>query len=85
MAVATITSKGQMTLPKAIRERLGLKPGDQVELTPTEDGLVTMRARRRRPLSEVLGTLPNNGVRLTIEEMDEAIAQAVTERFMRGR
>ena len=34
MATATMTSKGQLTVPKEIRERLGCEPGDKVELVP---------------------------------------------------
>jgi antitoxin PrlF len=85
MVVATLTSKGQMTLPKAIRERLGLKPGDQVELTPTEDGRVVMSPRRRLSVRDLFGMLPSHGVSVSIDEMDEAIASHAVERFERSR
>ena len=44
MADATITSKGQVTIPKPVRDRLGLKAGDQVEFVE-ENGLVRVRKK----------------------------------------
>ena len=44
---ATITSKGQITIPLAIRERLGLKTGDQLEFDETAPILVARRAVNR--------------------------------------
>lgn len=85
MATATMTSKGQLTVPKEIRDRLGLKPGDKVELVPYGEQAVTLRKRRSVPLRELFGSLPNNGVSLTLEEMDDAIAAAVAERVERSR
>ena len=85
MAVATMTSKGQLTVPKEIRDRLGLAPGDKVELVPCGERAVTMRKRRSVPLRELFGSLPTNGGKLTVEEMDDAIAAAVTERHERSR
>ena len=42
---STLTSKGQTTVPKAIRERLRLKPGDRITFTPMPDGTVLMRVK----------------------------------------
>lgn len=44
MAKSTITSKGQTTIPKEVRERLGLRPGDELEFTE-EDGVFRLRKR----------------------------------------
>ncbi|GBF06395.1 hypothetical protein DAERI_080186 [Deinococcus aerius] len=55
---ATVTSKGQITLPKDLREALHLKAGSQVKFVKRgEDVTVTPAARRRRSLREALGTL----------------------------
>ena len=43
MEVATLTAKGQVTVPKAVREALGLRQGDQLSLE-LEDGSVRVRA-----------------------------------------
>jgi AbrB family looped-hinge helix DNA binding protein len=48
MPSTTLTSKGQITVPKAIRERLGLEEGDVLDFVVTEDGGVTVRPRGRR-------------------------------------
>jgi len=42
MSVATITSKGQMTLPKDIRTLLKVGPGDRVQIRARADGIVTI-------------------------------------------
>ena len=44
---ATLTSKGQTTIPKEIREGLGLKAGDQMTFTLLPDGTVIMRVKNR--------------------------------------
>lgn len=43
MAKATMTSKGQVTIPKAVRERLGLRTGDRLEFEPTRNGGILVR------------------------------------------
>jgi AbrB family looped-hinge helix DNA binding protein len=79
MATATMTSKGQLTIPKDIRDRLGLKPGDKVELVPSGDGAF-LRKRREVSIRELFGILPKDAVPATPEAIDEAIgAQIVTE------
>lgn len=83
MATATITSKGQLTVPKEIRDRLGLKPGDRVEFVPSDDDRVVMRKRRTLSLDEVMGSLPTNGITRTLEEMEEDLGRAIVESVMR--
>jgi antitoxin PrlF len=83
MATATMTSKGQLTVPKEIRERLGLKPGDKVDLVPSGDDRAIMRKRHTLRLDEVLGTLPTNGVSRTLEEMEEDLGDAIVESVLR--
>ncbi len=82
--VSTITAKGQTTVPKEIREKLKLKPGDRIEFAIDGDH-VEIRRRNRR-LVDCAGMLPGlPGKTVTIEEMDEAIAEAVLERYDRSR
>jgi antitoxin PrlF len=84
MATATMTSKGQLTVPKEIRDALGLRPGDKVEMVlGGEDGQVVMRKRRTIPLEELLGSLPNNGISKTLEELEQDLGDAIVEHVMR--
>jgi AbrB family looped-hinge helix DNA binding protein len=57
MKRSTITSKGQLTLPKEVRQRLGLQSGDRV-VFEFEGETVRVRAERRRSLSSLKGSLP---------------------------
>ena len=56
MEKATLTSKGQLTVPKGIRDRLGIKPGDRL-LFESEGDSVLVRVERRTTLEELAGSL----------------------------
>lgn len=56
MSEATITSKGQVTIPVAIRKALGLSAGKRVVFTQLDDGTTVMRAKTRSIL-ELKGLL----------------------------
>jgi antitoxin PrlF len=73
MAAATVTSKGQTTIPKKIREHLHLHPGDQIEYIIGENGSVTIFAKTldAMDLKGLLKTKVKKSV--SLEEMDEAI------------
>ena len=78
-AEATMTSKGQVTVPKAFRDRLNLKTGDKIEFVEI-DGKIMLNARNLRAV-DLIGILgpPPSGKSLTVEEIDDAIAEAVAE------
>ncbi len=57
---ATLTSKGQTTIPKAIRESLRMKPGDRMSFTLMPDGVVVMRVKNKR-VSNLGGMLHRKG------------------------
>lgn len=46
-ADSTLTSKGQTTIPKDIRDSLGMKPGDRMTFTMLPDGTVLMRVKNK--------------------------------------
>jgi len=75
---STVTSKGQTTIPKAIRDHLRLKPGDQVKYFLHPDGTVVLLPKI--PVTALRGFLKHTGEPVTLEEMDEAIAASATER-----
>ena len=57
MPSAIIDSKGRLTIPKDVRDKLGLKSGDRVAFE-FEDDSVHLRVERRRGLNELMGSLP---------------------------
>jgi antitoxin PrlF len=58
MSEATITSKGQVTIPAEIRRAMGLTAGERVVFTQLDDGTTVFRAKRRSVL-ELKGFLKN--------------------------
>lgn len=57
MVRATLTSKGQLTVPKSVREQLGLRSGDRVTFEFEGDS-VLLKVERRKSLDELKGSLP---------------------------
>jgi antitoxin PrlF len=54
---AVVSEKGQVTIPKAIRKRLGIGPGVVLDFEASEGRLVARKTLERSPLDEVYGTL----------------------------
>ena len=76
--IGSVTSKGQTTIPKEVRDRLGLEQGTRIEWS-VEDGKATIRPRKVRAI-DLAGILHRPGMkRLSVEEIDEAIMDAVAE------
>ena len=85
MALATMTSKGQLTIPKKVRMLLDLKPGDKVELLDRGNGEVVMRRMGSLSLTDLFGILPAGCLPATNEELDELIGEAVVEHVLGKR
>lgn len=84
MAIATMTSKGQFTMPKEVRDDLGLSPGDKVLFVVLPGRRAAIVPRNRR-LSALAGVLHDpNRTTITIDEMNDAIADGAAESGMRG-
>ena len=80
MPTATLPTKGQLTVPKKIRELLRLDAGDLVDFVVSADGTVQMRAGSFDVL-ELRGLLKKPGRKaVSLEEMDEAIARGRARR-----
>ncbi len=73
MTTVTMTSGGQLTVPKALRETLGLHAGDRLVASVDEDGRLVLAPQTSEPEALFEGR-PKVDRALTIEEMDEAIA-----------
>ena len=74
MSSTTVTSKGQVTIPKAIRDALGLRPGDRVVFIRTEAGRVVVEPETV-DIRSLRGVLKHEGSAVPVEEMNEAIAR----------
>jgi antitoxin PrlF len=80
MPTSTLTSKGQITVPKPIREHLHVAEGDQVDFAIAANGDVVMH-RITGSVSALAGLLhqPNRKA-VSLEEMDHAIGDAVIDK-----
>ena len=72
MASATVTSKGQITIPKPIREALELEPGDRVAFRVDDEGRVVIEPETL-DLMELFGTLKPSVQGVTVDDMRRAI------------
>ena len=76
MATATVTSKGQITIPKEVRDRLGVGTGDHVDFMVNDRGDVVVRPVVL-DVRELRGLLKRSRRRsVTLREMDSAIERA---------
>jgi len=83
-ATSTASSKGQVTIPKPIRDALGIKDGTPVDWDLDGDQL-RVRARTRR-LVDFAGILGNPlGRPVTVDEMHEAVLDEAAERYRRTK
>jgi len=79
MASATLTSKGQVTIPVRVREALGLDAGDRVEFVEIDPGKFAIVAATRY-VRELKGMFQNKRRKpVSIEEMNAAIARRAAE------
>ncbi len=83
MSAGTMTTKGQITIPKDVRDELGLEPGSRVNFLKNEEGFFELH-RERRPVSDLAGSLRFAGPARTLDEMDAAIAAAAAESMATG-
>ena len=76
MATSTITSKGQTTLPKPVREALGVGAGDHVRYVILGN---EVRVLPVRSIGRLFGALKHDGPPVTPEDMERAIAEGACE------
>jgi len=83
MPTATLTSKGQITIPQPVRQQLGLKTGDRIDFIVAPNGRVVLKSRRI-PFEQLRGIVKTGKRKIIdIREMDEAIAETAAHRFLR--
>ncbi|MFP4285755.1 MAG: AbrB/MazE/SpoVT family DNA-binding domain-containing protein [Desulfovermiculus sp.] len=71
---ATVTSKGQITLPKALRERLKLSAGDRVEFIVDDEHCARLVVTRVA-VTSLKGMLPRHSQPVSLEDMDRAVQE----------
>lgn len=83
METATLTSKSQITVPKAVREALGLGPGDKIRFVPSLGGyrLVAVKA----DITQLRGFIKSpHDHPVSVEEMNRSVGEAIVRRFERA-
>ena len=79
MPSATMTTKGQITIPAAVRDHLGLGPGTRVQFIELPDGGYELKPADL-PVTKLKGFFgPWEGPAMSIEEMNEGMARAAAE------
>ncbi len=79
MTTLTVTARGQVTFRKGVLQHLGIKPGERIELELLPDGRAELKAAQPKgSFGELRGLLKGktNGARLSIDEINDAIAEA---------
>ena len=76
MLESSVNFRGQTTLPEAVRDALGLEGGDKVRYVILDEGVMI---RPVRPTSRLFGSLKYDGPPVSMEDMEQAIAEGSTE------
>jgi antitoxin PrlF len=79
MPTATITSKGQITVPKEIRDHLGVAPGDRLSFQIGVDGAVLVEPETV-DIRTLRGMLKHRGKPVSLEAMDRAVRRGASGR-----
>lgn len=82
---SVVTSKGQTTLPKKVRDALGLQPGDKLRYAVLKSGGVWVA--KVQPIESLIGMLHYDGPPVTLEDMERgiiegAVASALGEEYV---
>jgi AbrB family looped-hinge helix DNA binding protein len=87
MEITRLSSKGQVILPKSVREARHWPPGTEFEVENRPEGIL-LRPKKRFAatcMEEVIGCTGYQGPAQSLEAVEQAIAQGVSERHARGR
>ena len=84
MPVSTLTSKGQITMPRTVRTALGLQAGDKVDFIPVEGGFKVVALRS--DVNALKGRFAGRAaVPVSVDAMNEAIASEAARRNAKGK
>jgi AbrB family looped-hinge helix DNA binding protein len=86
MPTSALTSKGQITVPKEVRDRLRLRAGDRLVFQFDDQDRLLIRPEVRDPLGDLPGLLRHLATKRpkTIEEMNEAVRRRMSKKYGRG-
>jgi AbrB family looped-hinge helix DNA binding protein len=83
----TVSTKGQVTLPAEVREKLGIETGTKLTLLLDDAG--TVRIKKTKTLADIAGSMAHIGRALqrpiTQDDIDDAITQAMEEKEARSK
>jgi antitoxin PrlF len=79
MPTATVTTKGQITIPKEVRDAMGIEAGDRVEFVAEEKGVYKVVAATK-DVRHLKGLVPKPAKPVSVEEMNRAVARAPSRR-----
>ena len=77
MAAATLTSKGQLTVPKAVRDAFGVGPGDRVDFVQMADGNFAVMPATKS-IKRLKGIIPKPKKPVSPDAMDDTVAEGAT-------
>lgn len=87
MEITRLSSKGQMVVPKSVRDALKLAPGTELVVEPGRDCFVVRRKPSttipRTTIDQVFGILKYDGPPVSLEDMEQGIHEAMRERWLR--
>ncbi|MDD3655007.1 MAG: AbrB/MazE/SpoVT family DNA-binding domain-containing protein [Desulfotomaculaceae bacterium] len=81
MIKAKLTSKGQITIPIAVRHKLNLQPGDELLFEFNRDDEVKLQTIKRKRLTELYASLPAKRHFQDKEQIREEVAAAIARRI----
>jgi bifunctional DNA-binding transcriptional regulator/antitoxin component of YhaV-PrlF toxin-antitoxin module len=87
MTTLTVTARGQVTFRQEVLKHLGIQPGNKIRLSLLPDGRAELKADQPQGSWHELGVMlkgKGNGVRLSIDQLNDAIADAGAAAGMRG-
>lgn len=83
MTTATMTSKGQITIPADVRRKLRLRAGTKIDFAENKAGEIVLRPKTG-DIRELRGIFKHDGPPVSIEEMKETVKKAAVTRFLRS-
>ena len=81
MRIATLTTKGQVTIPAEIRARLGIDAGDKISFEPQGDAIV-LRVVETISVQSIRGMFGKRPIKATLDDMAQAVRARAAENFL---